>query len=121
MALYVSLYNHRMFHVDPSQDLERFQKPSMPLRAQTFGFQGYPEGRMEHYKPPIRVQPSADVTRDVDRYFRRGKMYHLGDGKCTLDWFSISPCNIYLSKICEQNKKKSDFDVYDTVAPDQNF
>ena len=62
-----------MFCIDPSMDLERFQKPSMPLRAQTFGFQGYPNGFMEQYKPPVRAQASADVTRDVDRYFRRGK------------------------------------------------
>lgn len=56
---------------NPSMDLERFQKPSMPLRAHSFGFQGYPSGFMEQYKPPVRVQASADVTRDVDRYFRR--------------------------------------------------
>ena len=72
-----------MFHVDPSADLERLMNPSMPQRAKTLGFQGYTAGFMEHYKPPIRVQNSADVAGDVDRYFRRGKIYHLGDGEYT--------------------------------------
>lgn len=62
-----------MFHLGPSPDLDRFQVSQKPLQAQTHGFQGWPDGGFMKPKQPIRYQPSADVNRDVSRFFRKGK------------------------------------------------
>lgn len=62
-----------MFHLGPSPDLDRFQVSQKPLQVQTHGFQGWPDGGFMKPKQPIRYQPSADVNRDVSRFFRKGK------------------------------------------------
>ena len=62
-----------MFHLDPSPELERFQQSPKPQLKQGYGFQGWPDGGFTKPKEPIRYQPSADINRDVSRFFRRGK------------------------------------------------
>ncbi|KAL4229052.1 hypothetical protein ACF0H5_012090 [Mactra antiquata] len=51
--------------------IDRFNKPLQRMEAQTYGFQGFPDNNMFEPKRPLRHQPSADVTTDVNRYFRK--------------------------------------------------
>ncbi|XP_052258777.1 uncharacterized protein LOC127863352 isoform X35 [Dreissena polymorpha] len=52
-------------------NLRRFNEPIQPMQSTTFGFQGYPENNFIHAKRPLKHMPSADITTDVNRYFRR--------------------------------------------------
>lgn len=52
-------------------NIERFNKPLQTMEATTYGFKGFPENYMLQPKRPLRHQPSADVSTDVKRYFRK--------------------------------------------------
>ena len=62
-----------MFHLDPSQDLDRRQKAQRPLLQQTFAYKGWADNDFSKPKQPLRYTPSADINTDVKRYFRTGK------------------------------------------------
>lgn len=52
-------------------NLDRFNKPMQPYESMTYGFKGFPEMNMLQPKRPLRQQASADITHDVNRYFRK--------------------------------------------------
>lgn len=65
---------HSISHI-PAADsnIDRFNKAYNVTGATTYGFKGFPDNYMMQPKQPLRHQPSADITSDVNRYFRKGR------------------------------------------------
>ncbi|XP_052805411.1 uncharacterized protein LOC128234864 isoform X22 [Mya arenaria] len=51
--------------------LKRFNEQATPTFNAGYGFRGFPDNFMMKAKEPLRHQRSADITTDVNRYFRR--------------------------------------------------
>ncbi|XP_053372941.1 uncharacterized protein LOC123560657 [Mercenaria mercenaria] len=58
-------------HEAAASNIDRFNKPLHTTGQTTFGFKGFPDNNMLQPKQPLRHQPSADLTSDVNRYFRK--------------------------------------------------
>ncbi|XP_052805391.1 uncharacterized protein LOC128234864 isoform X5 [Mya arenaria] len=64
----------KLYHDDDDaadSSLKRFNEQATPTFNAGYGFRGFPDNFMMKAKEPLRHQRSADITTDVNRYFRR--------------------------------------------------